>query len=187
MLEYTAVAFNVAYIILAAQRSIWCWPMGIIGSLISIVLFVEVRIYAEAVLFVYYVGMGAYGWVHWSRSGAAERFVAITWRLRHHLWIAISGYMATALLGLFLHTYTDSAHPYLDSFTTIFSFIATYLVAKKVLENWIYWIAIDSLTVYLYIARDLKLYALLSLVYAGMAIYGYMSWRKSAFTDPEFA
>lgn len=185
ILEYTAVAFNVAYIILAARRSIWCWPMGIIGSLLSIVLFVQVRIYAEAFLFMYYVVMGIYGWIHWSRSPAAQAFVAITWRLQRHVWIALGGYGCAIVLGYLLDAYTDSAQPYLDSFTTIFSFVATYMVAQKVLENWIYWIAIDSLTVYLYIARDLKLYALLSAVYTAMAIYGYMAWRKSVAAEVE--
>jgi nicotinamide mononucleotide transporter len=68
--------------------------------------------------------------------------------------------------------------PLLDSFTTVFSFIATWLVAKRVLENWIYWICIDALTVYLYFSRELNLYALLSLAYTFMAVYGYIQWRK---------
>jgi len=179
VLEYAAVAFNIAYVVLAARRSIWCWPMGILGSLLSIVLFIEVRIYAEAFLFLYYVGMGIYGWMHWYKEPQSNSFHAITWRLQRHFFIAIGGYSAAIMLGFALHEYTDSAQPYLDAFTTVFSFIATYMVAQKVLENWIYWIAIDSLTVYLYLARDLKLYALLSAFYTAMAVYGYLSWRKA--------
>ena len=68
--------------------------------------------------------------------------------------------------------------PLLDSFTTIFSFIATWMTARRVLENWIYWIAIDGLSVYLYYSRGLDVYSLLSFVYTGMAIYGYFNWKK---------
>lgn len=182
MLEYCAVAFNVAYVILAAKRNIWCWPMGIIGSLLSIFLFLQVKIYAEAVLFIYYVGMGIYGWISWRKVGYNEPFIADSWSLRRHVWVILGGYFGVLLLCWFLNEFTDAAMPLLDSFTTIFSFIATYLVARKVLENWIYWIAIDSLTVYLYLAQGLKVYALLSLFYTVMAVYGYSTWRKNAQT-----
>lgn len=178
MLEYCAVAFNVAYVILAARRSIWCWPMGIVGSLLSIVLFLQVKIYAEAVLFVYYVVMGVYGWISWGKKKEDESFTVDKWPIARHIWMILGGYFGVLILFWFLNEFTDAAMPLLDSFTTIFSFIATYLVARKVLENWIYWIAIDSLTVYLYLARGLEVYAWLSLFYTAMAVYGYFTWHK---------
>jgi nicotinamide mononucleotide transporter len=178
MLEYIAVAFNIAYVVLASRRNIWCWPMGIVGSLLSIFLFIEVKIYAEAILFTYYVVMGFYGWYLWKKSEGEEGLMLSTRSLSYHLLLFSIGYVLSFGMYVFLESYTPAEMPLLDSYTTVFSFIATWLVAKKILENWIYWIAIDSLTVYLYLARGLELYALLSLVYTGMAVYGYLEWRK---------
>ena len=178
-LEYAAVFFNIAYVILAARENIWCWPMGIIGSGLSIWLFIESKLYAESVLFTYYVIMGIYGWWAWSQGQTKEGKLEIRQiKVKTHLLILLAGYGLTTLVFYLLRTYTDAEMPLLDSFTTVFSFIATWLVAKRVLENWIYWICIDALTVYLYFSRELNLYALLSLAYTFMAVYGYMQWRK---------
>jgi nicotinamide mononucleotide transporter len=178
-LEYAAVGFNIAYVILAAKENIWCWPMGIIGSALSIWLFVDSKIYAESVLFTYYVVMGFYGWYVWSGGGShSEKFTIRKLNLKTHFLILISGYALTALLFLILQTYTDAEMPLLDSFTTIFSFIATWMVAKRIIENWIYWICINALTVYLYFSRDLNVYAILSFVYTILAVYGYFEWKK---------
>lgn len=178
-LEYAAVAFNIAYVILAAKENIWCWPMGIIGSALSIWLFVDSKIYAESVLFTYYVIMGVYGWYVWSGGGSnSDTFTIRQLPLKTHLLIFLSGYVLTAVLFFVLHTYTDAEMPLLDSFTTIFSFIATWMVAKRIIENWIYWICINALTVYLYFSRDLNVYAMLSFVYTILAVYGYFEWKK---------
>jgi nicotinamide mononucleotide transporter len=81
-------------------------------------------------------------------------------------------------MGFYFSTYTSAKMPIVDSFTTIFSIIATYLVTKKVLENWLYWIVIDVVSIYLYFGRDLHLTSLLFIVYTVIAIFGYFSWIK---------
>jgi len=178
-IELVAVLFNIAYVILAARKSIWCWPMGIIGSALSVVLFYNSGLIAESILFTYYVAMGVYGWVLWNRNiNSEEELPVIQKSLNFHFIILILGYLGTGFLFYLLKNYTSAEMPLLDSFTTIFSFIATWMVAKRLLENWVYWIAIDALTVYLYLSRGLEIYAALSLVYTFMAIYGYSVWRK---------
>jgi len=178
-IEIIAVLFNIAYVILAARKSIWCWPMGIVGSALSIVLFYNSGLIAESILFTYYVAMGVYGWVQWkNNSGMNEEIPIVQKSFNFHIRVLILGYSGTGILFYLLQTYTAAEMPLLDSFTTIFSFIATWMVARRLLENWVYWIAIDSLTVYLYLSRDLEIYAALSLVYTFMAIYGYGVWRK---------
>lgn len=178
-IEITAVLFNIAYVVLAARKSIWCWPMGIIGSALSVVLFYKSGLVAESALFVYYVLMGIYGWVQWNKNIEGDTDLPIIQKtFSFHILVMILGYACTALLYLVLKNFTDAQMPLLDSFTTVFSFIATWMVARRLLENWIYWIAIDALTVYLYISRDLEIYAGLSLVYTFMAIYGYGVWRR---------
>lgn len=178
MIEYTAVAFNVLYVVLATRGSIWCWPMGIIASALSIYLFIGVKIYAEAILASYYVFMGFYGWMQWRNKKAGTLVKIQTWSIKHNLLLVLAGYLGSLILYWPLQKFTDAEMPLLDSYTTVFSFLATWLVAKKVLENWIYWIAIDSLTVYLYLARGLEIYAALSVLYTAIAAYGYVAWRK---------
>ncbi|MCH2213827.1 MAG: nicotinamide riboside transporter PnuC [Flavobacteriales bacterium] len=180
ILELVAVGFNLCYVILAAIRSIWCWPFGIVGSALSIWLFVDSKIYAEAILFSYYVLMGFYGWWNWKKSDDPSRtsLRIITFSVWSHGLIALLGVLLTAVLFFTLKGLTDAEMPLLDSFTTVFSFIATWMVAKKILENWIYWIVLNFLTIFLYFSRDLSLYAILSALYVILSVYGYISWRK---------
>ena len=183
-IEILAVGFNVGYIILATRGNVWCWPLGILGSLLSIWLFINGKIYAEAILFVYYVIMGFYGWSQWSKQRSADDDLKIVeWNLIKHILLIMGGYFATAALYLVLKTFTDAEMPLLDSFTTVFSFIATWLTAKRHIENWVYWIGINALTVYLYSSRDFQLYAILSVVYTVMAIYGIYNWTKTLKTQ----
>ena len=178
-LEYVGVAFSIGYVVLAARENIWCWPLGIIGSALSIWLFVDAKIYAESVLFAYYVFMGFYGWWVWSRGKSdSGKFEISALTIPTHVVILVVGYAATVGLFFLLKTFTDAEMPLLDSFTTIFSFIATWMVAKRIIENWIYWICINSLTIYLYLSRDLNVYAMLSIVYIFLAVYGFFAWRK---------
>ena len=86
--------------------------------------------------------------------------------------------LLTFLLGYYLTIHTSAASPLIDSFTTIFSIIGTFMVAKKILENWIYWIIIDIVSIQLYIGRELYLTGLLFLIYSVIAIYGYFTWAK---------
>ena len=186
ILEIAAVAFNIGYVILAARGNAWCWPLGIIGSLLSIWLFVEIKLYAESVLFVYYVIVGFYGWYQWKKKRTSSDDLQIrVWEVKYHLLLFLGGYLATWLLFLILHKFTDAAMPLLDSFTTVFSFIATWLTAKRYIENWIYWVALNLLTIYLYYSRDLEVYAVLSFVYTLMAVYGMYNWKRD-FKKQEF-
>ncbi len=178
-IELLAVGLNLAYVILAAKEHISCWIFGILGSLLSIWIFVDAKLYAEAFLFSYYVVMGFYGWYAWSKAkGTNHKLEIVSGSISLHVKLLLTGYLGTIVLFWILKSYTDAAMPLLDSFTTVFSFIATWMVAKRLIENWIYWIAIDALSVYLYLSRDLTLYAFLTFAYTGLAIYGYLEWRK---------
>ena len=177
-IEGISVLFGVAYIILAARKNVWCWLMGIISSLLGVWLFYQTRLYAEAFLFSYYVVIGFYGWFAWRNAEKAGILPIITWSGLRHTMVIGTGIALFLLVWWILHNFTDAVMPLLDSFTTVFSFIATWMVAKRVLENWLYWIVIDAFTIYLYLSRGLELYAILSLVYTILAVYGFFHWRK---------
>ena len=103
----------------------------------------------------------------------------IEWSEKRHLTLIAIGAICTFFLGFYFDQFTEAKQPIVDSFTTVFSILATYMVIKKVLENWLYWIVVDLAAVYLYFSRDLHLTALLFIIYTLIAIFGYISWSKS--------
>ncbi|MCB0380808.1 MAG: nicotinamide mononucleotide transporter [Flavobacteriales bacterium] len=177
-LEITAVVLGIVYVVLAAKNNNWCWLFGIIGSLISIFLFIGyAKLYAEAVLYFFYVIAGIYGWVTWKNQ--KEHTEVYVQKLITHVYILIVGTVFSLALYYVIDAFFKEAEkPLIDSFTTIFSFIATYLTAKKWISNWVYWIVIDALSTYLYFSRGLEIYALLMFAYSFIAIYGYLQWKK---------
>lgn len=177
-MEWSAVAFSLIYVFLAARQSIWCWLFGGLASAISVVLFLVVKLYAESFLFLFYVAMSVYGWMQWHKTDSEPDMPVVEWPLYRHIWMIFLSSAGAVGIYLISSAYTDAAKPMLDALTTTFSISATFLVARKVLSNWIYWIAIDAVSVYLYWSRGLDIYALLMLVYTGMAVYGFLQWKK---------
>ncbi|MBT8115053.1 MAG: nicotinamide riboside transporter PnuC [Arenicella sp.] len=178
-LEFISVLAGLAYIILAARENIWCWPAALIGTATAIFVFWDVNLFMESALNVYYLIMAMYGWWHWQYGGRDDAKLQISsWNKKHHL-LAIAGIMLMTLLsGATLSASTEAALPYADSFTTWSAVLTTWMVARKILENWLYWIVIDTVSIWLYLERGLFLYALLFLAYTIIAVFGYMNWRQ---------
>ncbi len=178
--ELWAVITGVLYILLAARENIWCWLFGIISSGLSIYVFFLSKLYAESILYFYYVIAGFYGWYNWGRKTTQNDVLPIIrWQWKDHLLAVGGGISLSVVLAFFLSNYTDAQMPLIDAHTTVFSFLATYMTTRKVLENWIYWIVIDSVSIGLYWSRDLFLYSLLMLVYTLMAIYAFRHWKQT--------
>jgi len=176
--EIVAVAFGLIYIILAAKENIWCWPAGFIGTGTSIYLFWDGSLYMESALNVYYLLMAIFGWWQWQYGSANRTTLSIrSFRLHEHLSAFALVAALTAISGYFLSTKTDAALPYLDSFTTWSAVITTWMVARKILENWLYWIVINCASIYLYLERGFVLYAVLFALYVVIAFFGYRQWR----------
>lgn len=180
VLEILAVAFGVGYILLAARKNSWCWPLGIIGSAISIYIFIVYsKLYAEAVLYFYYVIAGFLGWFYWKKDDKISSPDIISKPLLTHGYVIAVGTALSLALYYVLHRFFPEAQrPMFDSFTTMFSFIATWLTIKKWVENWLYWIVINCASMALYYSRGLEIYTYLMLMNAIMAIYGYIRWQK---------
>jgi nicotinamide mononucleotide transporter len=178
--EALAVLLAVAYLLLAIRQNPWCWPAAILSSGLYIGLMYGARLYMESGLQVFYIAVALYGWRAWRRSGrgSPSGLAVHTWSLRHHAsaGLAIAG--LTAASGWLLSTYTGAAFPYLDSFTTWGALLATWMVARKVLENWLYWLVIDSVSLGLYLNRGLYLTAGLFAVYLVLIVLGYRTWRR---------
>jgi len=175
--EAVAVLLGVAYLLLALRESLWCWYAAFVSTAIFLVLFWRVGLLMESALQVYYLVMAVYGWWQWQHGSAGEAELAISrWDSRHHLVALAAVLLVSAASGALLHRYTGAALPYLDSFTTWGSILTTWMVARKILENWLYWLVIDSVSIYLYLDRALYLTALLFAVYLVIVLFGYRKW-----------
>ncbi|WP_282036400.1 nicotinamide riboside transporter PnuC [Saccharicrinis aurantiacus] len=177
VLEITAVILGFAYLYFIIKENKICWFFGIASSLVSIWLFYRSTLYAESILYVYYVIIGVYGYVLWNKS-PEEQLKVTDVKASSHLLIISVGILLSYALGYVFSNYTDAKSPFLDSTTTIFSFIASYLEAKKKLSGWIYWVVINLSTIFLYHNRSLDYYAGLTVVYTVFSVVGYIQWKK---------
>ena len=178
-LEAVSVAFGLAYVILAARENSWCWPAAFIGTGTAIFLFWDASLLMESGLNVYYLLMAVYGWWQWQHGSDSSSTLAISsWSTKHHSVALFVIALLTLGSGTWLASNTQAALPYVDSFTTWSAVITTWMVANKILQNWLYWIVIDSVSVWLYLERGLQLYALLFVAYTVIAVFGYLYWRR---------
>jgi nicotinamide mononucleotide transporter len=179
--EVIAVLLGIAYLLLAVRESLWCWYAAFVSTAIFLYLFWQVDLLMESALQIYYLVMAVYGWRQWQGGGSdSEGHVASlpisTWPARKH-GLAIGGVLlASVVSAVLLRQYTQAALPLLDSFTTWGSILTTWMVTRKILENWLYWLVIDSVSIYLYLDRGLYLTALLFLAYLVIVIFGYRKW-----------
>jgi len=182
LLEVTAVIFAMAYLLLAVRENVLCWLFAFLSTAIYTVLFWDVSLLMESALNVYYMAMAVYGWHQWTRGGTNgdDRPHALAVRsmsASQHALVITAIVVLSFVSGYLLGEHSTAAWPYVDSFTTWASVITTYLVARKYLQNWLYWIVIDSVSVPLYIDRGLNLTALLFVAYVVIAVVGYFKWR----------
>lgn len=180
LLELAAVVFAILYLVLAVKENILCWGAAIISVLIFLFIFWEVKLYMQSGLQVYYLGMAVFGWYQWRFAKAGSDSLQVSmWSVQQHLVALTFIVLLTLISEYFLNSGTDARLPFLDSFTTWASVVTTYMVTRKVLENWIYWLVIDSLSIYLYIDRELYFTALLFVAYIVIVFFGWFSWLKS--------
>jgi nicotinamide mononucleotide transporter len=177
--ESAAVLAALAYLVLAARESNLCWYFAFASTAIYSVLFREVSLLMESALNVYYMAMAVYGWYLWRRGGGDHLGIKIhTLGVGGHGGIIGAILVLTLVSGFLLSRYSTAVWPYVDSFTTWASVLATFMVARKILENWLYWIVIDLVSVPLYLSRGLEMTALLFLAYVIIAVIGFFRWQR---------
>ena len=129
----------------------------------------------ESILQVYYAGMAVYGWQQWQKKVNDQARAIRTWPIRQHL-ISLALILAGTYIAGQLLLQTDARLPYIDAFTTVASILTTYMVTQKILENWIYWLVIDLVSIFLYLDRALYFTALLFSVYIVIIGFGWLQW-----------
>ena len=178
--EIVAAILAIAYLILAMLQDIRCWVAWIISSLMYFFVMYSANLYMEALLQIFYIFIGLYGLYQWRfKADKKDALKITTWSVKNHLIVIGALVFLTSLSGYVLMIYTAAASPFIDAFTTWGAIAASYLVAKKILENWFYWFVIDFVSVFLFISRELYPTALLFIVYLVLVVIGYSAWRKS--------
>lgn len=188
-IELFGTVFTLWSVWLVAKRRILTWPVGLVGVVLYMVLFYQIRLYSDAMEQVYFLGASIYGWYSWSNSPREDgtilnvEFSSARWVI---VWVVISAVLGVCLGGfmsnahnLFPRVFPEAAsYPYLDALTTIMSFTATWLMTRRRIECWIYWIVVDVVGIGLYYAKAVKFVALLYLILLFLATKGFVSWYK---------
>lgn len=178
--ELMAVAFGLVSVYLAAREHIVSWPTAIVNVAIFFVLFWRAKLYADAVLQLVYLALSVYGWYEWRFGGAQHSRLQVSRATRAHWLVLVPLFLVGGLgLGALLARYTDSPVPYFDALLTTASLVAQWMMTRKLLENWIIWIAADLVYVPLFIQRGLPLTALQYGVFLLLAALGWHGWRQS--------
>ncbi|MDQ6894181.1 MAG: nicotinamide riboside transporter PnuC [Acidobacteriota bacterium] len=183
-LETLAAVFGAVSVYLSVRENVWSWPTAIVNVTLYILVFWRAKLYADMALQVVYIGISVYGWHQWLHGGAGRTALPVT-RLTRRLAAALVaiGAVSVLVLGTILGRYTDAALPWLDSTTTATSLIAQWMMAKKILENWLVWVAVDVVYIGMFLFKSLTLTAVLYAVFLVLSAIGYFQWKKSLQSD----
>jgi nicotinamide mononucleotide transporter len=177
--EAVAAFLGFAYLLLAVRRNLLCWLCAFVSTTIYLVLFARAALYMQSLLQVFYLVMAVYGFIDWRKGRTAEGAVVIrSWMPAWHASVAGAVLAASIVNGWLLAHYTDAAAPYVDSFVTWGSVVTTWMVARRVIENWLYWVVVDGVAAWLYFSQELLATTLLFIIYLGIVVHGYFVWRR---------
>lgn len=185
-LEIVAVVFGLLSVWYAKQANILVFPTGIISVLIYVYICFKFMLYADMGINFFYFIMSVYGWYNWTRKGPNRKVIRITTNTNREQWIAIGATVVFyfAIFGLIWifkqddEAYISSYIPYVDSFTTSVFLVAMLLMARKKVENWIYWIIGDVISIPLYLVKGLVFTSFQFTVFLVLAVLGYIEWRR---------
>lgn len=177
-IEGVSAALGLMYVWLASREQVWAWPFAILGSFLALFVFWEARLYLDFGLYVFFVAAGAYGWYEWvhGRRGSEPMPVA-RMQARQVAVLLTAGAAGSAALGYVFFTFTDASLPWLDATATVFSLIGTWMQARKFLENWVLWMAVNSVYIGIYFLKGLWFFQAQAVVFLGLSVYGFILWR----------
>lgn len=185
-LEIIAMLTGIIGVWLTMKESIWCFPIGIINVSLYAWLFMTpgIRLYADSLLQCIYILLLLYGWINWSdkniKTGTSQTFRISSTSALKLLLISLT---STIVLAVFLKYYTDASYPWLDSLLTCSSLAAQWMIARKMIENWIVWIIVDIIYLPLYVVKNIPLTAILYGIFLLLAIKGYYEWKKNLYRE----
>ena len=187
IIEIIGAVIGLIYLFLEYKANVWLWPVGIVMSLFYVVIFFHGKFYADAAVYLYYIGANTYGLLAWTRSRRRElpadsndsSEILITHTPKKQILPLAA--IAVALWGILywiLSTFTDSTVPLGDAFTTSLSIVAMWMLAQKYLEQWLLWIVVNTVSTALYFWKGLYPTGILFIFYVIVAVMGYFRWKK---------
>jgi len=180
-IEILGVITSLVYLYFSVKQNIWLWPFGIISSAFFIYIFYSNRFYADMSLQGYYLLISIYGWYNWARGkpGTESEKLSVTRiRLLTAFILSIIFILLWLVIAILLNKLTDSDVPWGDALITAGSIIATWMLARKILEHWIVWIVVDAISVGLYLYKDMYPTVFLYFIFTVIAIFGFYRWKK---------
>lgn len=179
-LETIAVVLGLANIVLIVRRSLWNYPFGIAMVSLYFLIFVEARLYSDALLQIFFLVLNIYGWLNWRNAQSEGSGVAVRWLgIRGFLIWAGAGIAASVGWGMLMHKQTDAAAPYWDASVAMLSILAQLLMARRYVDNWIWWIIVDCLAIPLYWSKGLHQTAGLYVVFLLLSLTGLFEWMRA--------
>lgn len=187
IIEIIGAVIGLTYLFLEYKANVWLWPVGILMSLFYVVIFYHGKFYADAAVYLYYIGANTYGLLKWSRSrrkglsddsAPADALVITHTPKRIIPKLVLAALVLWAVLYFILKQFTDSPLPAGDSFTTAFSIVAMWMLAQKYLEQWTLWVLVNVVSTILYFWKGLYPTGVLFIVYVVVAVLGYIKWKK---------
>lgn len=176
-IEIFGAIFGFLSVYFTIRQNIWCWYFGLLQVILYCFVFYTSKLYSDMILHVIYIFLQFYGWYNWKYGGSDKSELRITLLTKTTFWIGLT-VLATALLGYVMQTKTDASFPYEDAFITVASLVAQYLMIKKILESWLFWIVVDVVAISIYFYKGLYFTTALYLLFLIMAIMGYLEWKK---------
>lgn len=185
-LEALGVAFGFVSVVLTVRRHIGCWPTGLANIALFLALFLRERLYGQVLLYLVFFAVSVYGWLHWRASQRAEQELRVLPMSpgAFSLHLAASAALTFALYFA-LRSFTNGAAPFLDALTTALSLVAQWLLARRNVGNWVFWITADVLYIVLFIQQKLWLTAALYGAFLLLAISGLIAWRRQLKMDSQ--
>ena len=187
-LEFAGLIFGLLAVIFLIKENILTWPAGIIYVLISFVIFWEAKLYGDFLLHIVFLILNIYGWYSWRQSISTQNEQISIQKLSQGQSIKVFaatfiGIIVFAQALIYIPTWIadmpPASLPYWDSTTSVLSVTGMWLTAKKYIDNWYYWLVVDILATGIYFFKDIPFYSLLYFIYIGLAIAGYLAWKKS--------
>jgi nicotinamide mononucleotide transporter len=179
IIEGVGAALAIAYLLLALKQNKLCWFAWIASSILYLYVMYQAGLYMELLLQVFYLCMGFYGLSQWSKTiNNNQNTYVDLWSIGNHIFAISLVIVLSFLSGTLLSNFSNAALPFIDAFTTWGAILASYMVAKKILENWIYWFVIDFISVFIFASRGLYFTSALFVTYLVIIYFGYKSWSK---------
>lgn len=176
-LEAVSAGCSILYSLLLMREQRLGWLFGIASAVLGSVVLLDKKLYAQSAIQLYFVAIGIYGWLYWSKAAKRNEHIH-KWPLANHAWAIAVCTLVSFLVARFFIAYTDSPFPILDSTLTVFGLLASIKEARKILSSWLYWLVINIGSAVLYYQQQLQVYAVLMAVYAIICIPGYISWLR---------